>query len=329
LSRSWTRAAARPAGQPSHRNERGTRVPRTEPESSLKPPGRGKSQRVVWARFQRCLRPDMRAPTACRRLRWQARLANRAVCFRSWSSSLGSPPQPSGTSRSRCSKLRRACGGRARCTSCHRAPRNASPICNPDRGRLTRSPFDAPRTDQAARPGSPDSIPVESRPLEQLQVIGDTYSGACDHARYVVMRAGVSSLRRSPTAPHQQAPLREYCGDLGDVGQRRIRFDHVAGQVLERRALVLRVAFLGVQLDQLLGRSLATAGVPDVRVTKNGMAAREPRVGRASRAFSRARAGLTCSGCTAAACSVCLAGGWASSSQRQGRCGRWSRTWHD
>ena len=42
----------------------------------------------------------------------------------------------------------------------------------------------------------------------------------------------------------------------------------IAGQVLERRALVLRVAFLGVQLDQLLGRSLATAGVPDVRVTK-------------------------------------------------------------
>ena len=54
-------------------------------------------------------------------------------------------------------------------------------------------------------------------------------------------------------AAHQQAPLREYGGDLGDVAQRRAPLGHVARQVLERRPLVLRVALLGVQLDQLAG----------------------------------------------------------------------------
>jgi len=53
--------------------------------------------------------------------------------------------------------------------------------------------------------------------------------------------------------PHQQPALREDSGDLGDVGQRRAPFGHVARQVLERRSLVLRVALLGVQLDELAG----------------------------------------------------------------------------
>ena len=52
---------------------------------------------------------------------------------------------------------------------------------------------------------------------------------------------------------HHQASFSQKRGDLGDVGQRRVPFGHVAGQVLECRALVLRVALLGVQLDQLAG----------------------------------------------------------------------------
>ena len=51
----------------------------------------------------------------------------------------------------------------------------------------------------------------------------------------------------------QQAALRENRGDLGDVAQRRAPLGHVARQVLERRPLVLPVALLGVQLDQLTG----------------------------------------------------------------------------
>jgi hypothetical protein len=54
-------------------------------------------------------------------------------------------------------------------------------------------------------------------------------------------------------AAHQQAALGEDCGDLGDVGQRRVRLVHVPAEVLERRPLVLRVALLGVQLDQFAG----------------------------------------------------------------------------
>ena len=52
---------------------------------------------------------------------------------------------------------------------------------------------------------------------------------------------------------HQQAALGEQGGDLGDVGERRVRLGEVAREVLEGGALELRIALLRVQLDKRAG----------------------------------------------------------------------------
>ena len=74
--------------------------------------------------------------------------------------------------------------------------------------------------------------------------------GCCAPRRnHASVRQGARRLQ----PPHQQPTLREDRGDLGDVGQRRAPFGQVARQVPERRPLVLRVALLRVQLDELAG----------------------------------------------------------------------------
>ena len=45
----------------------------------------------------------------------------------------------------------------------------------------------------------------------------------------------------------------EQGGDLGNIGERRVRLVHGAAEVLESRPLVLPIALLGVQLDQSAG----------------------------------------------------------------------------
>jgi hypothetical protein len=54
--------------------------------------------------------------------------------------------------------------------------------------------------------------------------------------------------------------------DLGDIGERRAPFGEVAGEVLQRRSLVLRVAVLGVELDEPTG-----VGERDERELEGGL----------------------------------------------------------
>ena len=48
----------------------------------------------------------------------------------------------------------------------------------------------------------------------------------------------------------EERPLGQHAGELGDVDERRLRLVEIATEVLQRGALVLAVAFLGVELNE-------------------------------------------------------------------------------
>jgi len=48
----------------------------------------------------------------------------------------------------------------------------------------------------------------------------------------------------------EERPLGQHAGELRDVDERRLRLVEIATEVLQRGALVLAVAFLGVELNE-------------------------------------------------------------------------------